>query len=179
MAKSKVISVRVSYEAYAEILMKCSKENTDISDFIKDAVLESGHKDETIWQLNSEIELQKTVIELHKTEISEFQEVIKSHELALTTGVSEIERLKKELEACKDATGTQIEKLKKAAEDDKAEIKRLTKLYNDLGTSTSKNIETLQNDLKNALQRVENANEYCVQNGIGTGIFAGNQVVQF
>ncbi len=39
------------------------------------------------------------------------------------------------------------------------EIKRLTKAFNDLGTSTSKKIETLENDLKNALKRIKEAKD--------------------
>ena len=209
MAKSKIVSFRVPYEAYAEILVKCSKSNIDISDHARERFFyDSEQSEKEQKRLSSELELCMVSFEQSMKDISTLSERLQEAEteqnrlskeldsslLALELAMSDITKMsekaqeqdkelsqvKKELNTCKDATGTQIEKMKKESEDDKAEIKRLTKAFNDLSTSTSKNIESLQNDLKNALERIKKANAYCVANGVGTTLGLGiGDAIQF
>ena len=208
MAKSKIVSFRVPYEAYAEILIKCSKSNIDISDHARERFFYDSEQSELEQKrLSSELDLCMVSLDQSIKDVAALSERLQEAEteqnrlsneldssmLALELAMADVSKLsektqeqdkelaqvKKELNTCKDANAAQIEKLKKATEDDKAEIKRLAGLYNELGTSAAKNIEKLENDLKNALERIKKANAYCVENEIGTGIFKGNQIVQF
>ena len=138
--------------------------NAPLSERLQEAETEQN-------RLSKELDSSLLALELAMSDITKMSEKAQEQD-------KELSQVKKELNTCKDATGTQIAKMKKESEDDKAEIKRLTKLYNDLGTSTSKNIETLENDLKTALKRIKNANEYCMANGVGTTLGFGD-VVQF
>ena len=208
MAKSKVVSFRVPYEDYAEILIKCSKSNIDISDHARERFFyDSEQSEQEQKRLSSELDLCMVSLQQSMSDVATLSERLQEAEteqnrlskeldsslLALELAMSDITKMsekaqeqdkelaqvKKELNTCKDATGTQIAKMKKESEDDKAEIKRLTKAFNELGTSAAKNIETLQNDLKNALERIKKANAYCVKHGVGSGILGFDEVAQF
>ena len=204
MAKSKIVSFRVPYEAYAEILIKCSKSNIDISDHARERFFyDSEQSEQEQKRLSSELDLCMVSLQQSMSDVATLSERLQEAEteqnrlskeldssmLALELAMSDVAKLsektqeqdkelaqvKKELNTCKDAKGTQSEELKNA----NIEIKRLTKAFNDLGTSTSKKIETLENDLKNALERVLAANQYCVDNGVRHGTFGMGEYVQF
>lgn len=215
MAKSKIISFRVPYEDYAQVLISCSKTNTDISDYAREKFYySSAELEKELQNINNEWDkTHEMLMESRKSEgvkddeireLRESMQNIDNENFALKTQVKDLEteignhvlndglqkdrikdleqeckKLEKVLESCL-AEGEKLKKenksLSQKIEDTKEALK--TDYKAKLGEK-SKELAEMKGIIENLEKRLNNANTYCSENGIGTGFLGTGEAVQF
>lgn len=183
MAKSKIISFRVPYTDYAQVLITCSKTNTDISDFARDKFYFDSQTVENEKQelqkenerLTGELNLatigfEQSIKDLSKKE-DRIQELEKEQE-RLTKELSDYATTSQGILTEYESQSKKYKELEKAKNKAESDLKAELSQKDEKLSEALKKIETLE-------KRLINANNYCIENGIGTGIFGTNEAVQF
>jgi len=172
--KTKIISFRVPYPDYAQMLLVCDKEDLEISEFAKEKFYLDKEKElEQIANLSHQREQHLEKIKNLEALVQEKGNVLASAEKKITSISKDLEGKEIQIKSLQESKKTDADLIKSYKSAAKTALKELDKLKGLVLKNDVKNKE-LRKNISDLETRLNSANDYCKEHLVGAGMFDSN-----